>query len=87
MPVTYVKKQGDDLILELTTWDGWKQKHTTTAVRAPKYQHGITLHPRHITAWSLTPDEEGEFERHCIAPSVKGYSDVAKRFTWGAKLT
>lgn len=75
MPVSYAGKSGDDLLLDMTTWDG--KKHVTQRLRASRDQSTGTLHPRHITAYA----DDGS--RSCISPSVKGYSEVAKRFKWG----
>lgn len=75
MPVSYAGKSGDDLLLDMTTWDG--KKHVTERLRAPRDQSDIQMHPRHVTAYA----EDGR--RSCISPSVKGYSEAAKRFRWG----
>lgn len=77
MPVSYAGKSGGDLLLDLTTWDG--KHHVTQRLRAPRDQSSIQLHPRHITAYA----EDGS--RSCISPSVKGHSEVAKRFRWSRK--
>lgn len=77
MPIAYAGKAGPDLLLDLTVWDG--RRDVTMGLRAPRSQHGIQQHPRHITAFDA---ETGA--RMCISPSVKGFADVAKRFKWGA---
>lgn len=88
MPVTYLGKAKIDTVpyikFECITWKGPDQpgrqgKYIRKEMLAPQDQSGIQQHKRHITV-TIT---DGQQVGACISPSVKGFSDLAKRFRWG----
>ena len=88
MPVTYLGKTKIDGVehirIECITWQGPDQpgrkgRELRQEMLAPQNQSEIQQHPRHITVTHI----DGEPGRACIAPSCRGFSDLAKRFRWG----
>lgn len=80
MPIVYAGKskvEGRKVIhLELTTWCGWTQKHTTTKLWADERQDE-SVRRRGLHAF----EESGK--RYTISPSVAGFGDLfsKKRFS------
>jgi hypothetical protein len=82
MSIKFLRKEGDEIVLELTTWDGplrpgAKGKDVVQTIRASVNQTGHSKAPKGIRYTAA--DHQGT-----IAPSVEGFSDIVKRFKWGA---
>lgn len=84
MPVKIVGRDGDDFLLEVTTWCGLRQKYITENYRAPRDQRNIEAHPRHISAFAMN-DREHHVRKATISPSVKGYREIQNRFRFRAR--
>jgi hypothetical protein len=84
MSIKFLRKEGDEIVLELTTWVGPlrvgdKGKDVTQILRAPIAQGGHSKAPRGIVYRTQTGHRWGT-----LAPSVQGFADIIKRFKWGA---